>query len=192
MEELHYKVVFLGDHGVGKTSLLTRYDDEPFNEYEKSTVTATFKSKTLEYEGKNYIFDLLDTPGTEAFRSLTKIYMKNSHIIILVYDVTKKRSFLELQFWLDYILETYGQKMFLILIGNKSDLTGNINIKESDGAKFAKIIKAPFIQLSAKDNDIELKKFLDDTFKYFLKKVHKDKVDIEEDIDNKSDSFEFS
>ena len=75
------------------------------------------------------------------------------HIIVLVYDITNKTSFLDLQYWLDYILEKYGSNTFNVLIGNKSDLNNIKEIKESDGSKFAEIIKAKFAHVSAKTND---------------------------------------
>ena len=193
MEDKNYKVVFLGEHGVGKTSLINRYINKNFNNNELSTISSTYTCKTIEYEGKKYTFNLWDTAGTEAFRALTKLFLKDSNIIVLVYDITIKRTFLELQFWLDYILETFGQKLFLVLVGNKSDLNNLIKIKKSDGEKFGKIINAPFIQVSAKNGDIEWINFLDNVLKEYLKKTVSKKIDDNEyDYIEDDDSFQFS
>ena len=153
MDKKYIKVVFLGESGVGKTSLINRYINNSYKESEVSTFNASNFSKTIKYEGKEYTFDIWDTPGSDAFKSLTKIFLKESKIFVLVYDTTDKKSFLNLQYWLDYILEEFGSKSFIILIGNKSDLINKRQVKESDGSKFANLIKALFIQTSAKTND---------------------------------------
>ena len=95
--------------------------------------------------------------------------------------ITIKSSFLELQYWLDYISEKYPET-FLILVGNKHDLSNNRKIKEADGLKFAEIIKAKFTEISAKDgygwND-----FLDDAFKDYLKIIEEKEIEKDDDDD---------
>ena len=91
----------------------------------------------------------MDTSGYERYRALTKFYITDANIIVLVYDTTNRRSFLELDFWLDSVLEKLGPGVFLILVGNKSDLYENEEIREKDGKKFAEIIKAKFSLVSA-------------------------------------------
>ena len=120
MEENEIKVVFLGWSGVGKTNFINRFI---FNKY---------------------TFTIWDTTGAENFRTLTKLFLKNVQIFVLVYEISNKKSFLDLQYWLDYILEEYGSSTFNVLIGNKSDIVSDKKIKESEGAKFAEIIKAKF------------------------------------------------
>ena len=120
MEENEIKVVCLGSSGVGKTNLINRFI---FNKY---------------------TFTIWDTTGAENFRTLTKLFLKNVQIFVLVYEISNKKSFLNLQYWLDFILEEYGSSTFNVLIGNKSDIVSDKKIKESEGAKFAEIIKAKF------------------------------------------------
>ena len=169
MTNKEIKVAFLGVSGVGKTNLINRYVKGSYNEYENTTITSTYMSKTIIYGGKDYIFNIWDTSGSEKLRSLTKLFVKDAKIIVLVYDITFKESFLELQFWLDFILENVSQKILLVLVGNKKDLNNNIKIKESVGENFAKVIKASFAQVSAKNNDDNWKYFFDDILKDYIK-----------------------
>ena len=177
------KVVFLGEAGVGKTSLINRYFDKNFDEYENSTLSGTFVQKSIKYKDKEYSFDIWDPSGRQVYRSLNKIFLRDVNIIVLVYDITKKQSFLELQYWLDLILENY-QNAFLILVGNKNDLFLNREIKESDGKKFANVIHASFTETSAKNN-YKWKDFLDNTFNNYLKMV----VDSKNDKDSDDDDY---
>ena len=161
------KVVFLGESYVGKTSLINSYINNKFDEQQMSTITGSFLEKTIKYKDKDYSFNLWDTPGREIFRSLNKIFLKDVNIIVLVYDITKKQSFLELQYWLDYILD-YHPNSFLILVGNKDDLYIKREIKKSDGEKFANVIHSAFTETSAKDS-YRWKDFLDNVFNNYLK-----------------------
>ena len=161
------KVVFLGESYVGKTSLINRYINNKFDEQQMSTITGSFLEKTIKYKDKDYSFNLWDTSGREIFRSLNKIFLKDVNIIVLVYDITKKQSFLELQHWLDYILD-YHPNSFLILVGNKDDLYIKREIKKSDGEKFANVIHSAFTETSAKDS-YRWKDFLDNVFNNYLK-----------------------
>ena len=153
MEENEIKVVFLGSSGVGKTNLINRFISNKFNDIELATTAATYSQKNITYENKEYTFTIWDTTGAENFRPLTKLFLKNVQIFVLVYEISNKKSFLDLQYWLDYILEEYGSSTFNVLIGNKSDIVSDKKIKESEGAKFAEIIKAKFAHVSAKNND---------------------------------------
>ena len=132
-----------------------------------STMTGNFAKKTIKYKDKDYSFNIWDLSGRQNFRSLNKIYLKDVNIIVLVYDITKKQSFLELQYWLDLILESYPNT-FLILVGNKDDLYIEREIKKSDGEQFAKVIHSAFTETSAKDS-YRWKDFLDNTFTNYLK-----------------------
>ena len=166
MTESNIKVLFLGESGVGKSSLIVRYFDDKFEENIIPTKTTSFLTKKINNGGKEYNFDIYDTPGAQNLRPLTKIFMKDVKIIALVYDITVKSSFLELQYWLDLILENYPNT-FLILVGNKHDLSTNRKIKESVGLKFAEIIKAEFTEISAKDN-YGWTNFLDNAFNDYI------------------------
>ena len=180
------KVVFLGESYVGKTSLINRYINNKFDEQQMSTITGSFLEKTIKYKDKDYSFNLWDTPGREIFRSLNKIFLKDVNIIVLVYDITKKQSFLELQYWLDLILEDHPDA-YLILVGNKDDLFIERKIKKSDGEKFANVIHSAFTETSAKDSH-NWKAFLDNVFNNYLKMSVDSKKDNDKDFDDDNDN----
>ena len=173
------KVLFLGESGVGKSSLIDRYFNDKFNEKIMPTSSTFSTTKKIKNNGNEYNFDIFDTPGWKDLRDLTKTIMKDVKIAILVYDITVKSSFLELQYWLDLILESYPNT-FLILVGNKHDLSTNRKIKESVGLKFAEIIKAEFTEISAKDN-YGWKNFLDNAFNNYLAYIKKNEYEFEEE-----------
>ena len=151
---MNIKVAFLGEEGVGKTSLIKQYIIGTFNEHQAATNGASFCSKALEINNEKYIADIWDIAGNNKYRSLSKYFFVDADIIILVYDITKEESFLELDFWLDAILQTKGKKVPMILVGNKSDLSENAKVLEKDGRKLAQIIGAKFIYTSAKITDL--------------------------------------
>ena len=162
-----YKVVFLGSSGVGKTILINRYFNKNYQDEPGTSYSASFQVKKIEYNGKQYIFNIWDTPGSEKYRELVKIFLKDVNIIVLVYDITVKETFLDLQYWLDHILERYPDA-FLILVGNKSDLYLKRRIKESDGSKFAKVIHAAFSEIN-KDYVDDWILFLDNALLNYIK-----------------------
>ena len=181
MSDKEIKVIFLGESGVGKTCLIQKLISDDYKE-NNSTISATYYTKTIKYEGKDYKFNIWDTAGNEKFRNLTKLFLKDVQIFVLVYDITKKKTFLELQYWLDYILEQYGPNNFIILIGNKSDLN-NKEIKESKGAQFAEIIKAKFAQVSAKDS-VDFQQNFEYILMDYLRATKKPKqIDYYDDLD---------
>ena len=104
------KVVLLGESGVGKTSIISRFINNVFGENIISTTGASYAGKTMtfdEFEGKAIKFEIWDTAGQEQYRSLTKIFYKDAPAAILVYDITRKDSFLELKnYWYDQVKET--------------------------------------------------------------------------------------
>ena len=104
------KVVLLGESGVGKTSIISRLINNVFGENIISTTGASYAGKTMtfdEFEGKAIKFEIWDTAGQEQYRSLTKIFYKDAAAAILVYDITRKDSFLELKnYWYDQVKET--------------------------------------------------------------------------------------
>ena len=150
-EKDHIKIVFLGECDVGKTSLINRYITNSFDENVPHSTCASYASRKIEYDNKYYTLDIWDTSGIETLRSLTKFFVRDAKVIVLVYDITRKRTLLELDYWLDLILKELGSNIFLILVANKSDLYLNEEIREKDGIKFAETLNAKFILCSAKE-----------------------------------------
>ena len=112
------KTILIGDSGVGKTNLINIAAGKDFNINERSTVNASFFRKQLEVDGKIYNLYLWDTIGQEKLKSITKIFFKNSKIVVLVYDITNKQSFIGLNYWLKEVREVLGENIIIVLIIN--------------------------------------------------------------------------
>ena len=101
-----YKVVLIGETGVGKTSIISYFKDGKFNDSVESTISVSFVSKEMNFNGRNITLDIWDTAGQEKYRSLAKIFYSNSNVAILVYDVTNIKSFEEIKsYWYKQIQE---------------------------------------------------------------------------------------
>ena len=156
------KIILLGESGVGKTSIINVFQMDNFNENIVSTICCNFINKSIEIENKEYALEIWDTAGQEKFRSLNQLFIKDSKIIILVYDISNKSKFLELSYWYDFINERLNNKHIVLgLVGNKADLYEIEEVSEQEGRKYASEINAYFSLLSAKTS----KKGIDNFFK---------------------------
>ncbi|EGR33304.1 ras small monomeric gtpase, putative [Ichthyophthirius multifiliis] len=120
-----YKLVFIGDQSVGKTSIINRFIYDNFVGTQQPTVGIDFVAKTLHLDNKTIRLQLWDTAGQERFRSLIPSYIRDSDAAILTYDVTKAQSFQNLSKWIEYVKEERGNEVLTILLGNKIDLQEN-------------------------------------------------------------------
>ena len=183
MSDEEIKVILIGESGTGKTSLINATMGLKFKDTVESTTTNSFSSKTVTINNKEYVLNLWDTIGQEKFRSLTKIFIKDSKIVILVYDITRKASFNELNFWLKMIQDILGDEPVLGICGNKSDLFVKEQVKEEEVKKYSQEKNIPFKLTSAK-NPLSFNKFLEDLVKQYLEKRGveivgtKDKIDL--------------
>ena len=172
----HFKVVFLGENYVGKTVLIDSFFNGYFSDTNySSTCGLSCKTKTINHGNKNYSFDIWDTPGYERYRSLYKFFLKDANIIVLVYDIAKEYTFLELDYWINAILTQIGPEVSIILVGNKSDLFENEEIREEDAVKFAEILNAKFSLISVKENPFGWRYFLENSFIDYIKNFEKNK-----------------
>ena len=164
------RAVFLGLDGVGKTSILEKYlgienINDPY-----STILSNDYSKKIKFDDLDYTVRIIDTPGRERFINVLRVYIRNARIIFLVFDMTRKESFLHLDKLLEMISENINNnKVMFVLIGNKSDLLDKFEIKEKDAKKFAEILNAKFFLSSAKNSAISLKEFIDGVFQDYIK-----------------------
>lgn len=117
-----YKLVFLGDQSVGKTSIITRFMYDNFDRHYQATIGIDFLSKTMYLEDRTVRLQLWDTAGQERFRSLIPSYIRDSSVAVVVYDVTNRASFLNTNKWIEDVRAERGNDVVICLVGNKTDL----------------------------------------------------------------------
>ena len=122
-ESERIKIVLIGESGVGKTNLIQVAMGKPFQRDTESTISSSYFEGDIIINNKQYFYSLWDTAGQEAYRSLNKMFINGSKIVLVVFAINNKTSFEEVDFWVNYAKETLGkQKYVLALVGNKSDL----------------------------------------------------------------------
>ena len=154
------KVILVGDSGTGKTNRITVGAGHKFEEGTLSTTSCSYLQKKIKKNQKEYKVNLWDTVGQEKYRSLTRIFVKESNIVILVYDITNRVSFESLDYWKKIIEDILGNDITLGVIGNKIDLYLKEEVKEKEGKEYAESIGAQFKLASAKDNPTEICDFI--------------------------------
>ena len=153
-KEFLYKILLLGDSSVGKTCFLMRYTDNTFQEIHMSTIGLDYKLKNVQLDdGKMVKIQIWDTAGQDRFRSITKNYYKGAHGIILIYDITNKKSFENVRTWINQIKEEVSEKVSIILVGNKIDDEEHRVVATEDGEKIAKELGLMFFECSAKTGE---------------------------------------
>jgi len=148
--DLLYKLLIIGDSGVGKSCLLLRFSDDIFTDSFISTIGVDFKIRTLEINGQKVKLQIWDTAGQERFRTITSSYYRGAHGIIVVYDVTNQKSYDDIEKWLKEIDTFAGQHVQKLLVGNKCDLVNDRVIPVEQGKALADKLGIPFIETSAK------------------------------------------
>jgi len=144
------KYIIIGDSAVGKSNILTQYVYEKFSEEFQSTLGVEFAAKNAIIDNKIYRIQIWDTAGAENFRSITRAYYKNTVCAFIVYDITKRETFENVQVWLDDIKNQCPQTVLLVLVGNKLDLENERQISYEEGESFAQKNNMYFFETSAK------------------------------------------
>ena len=145
------KVILLGEPGVGKTNIISRFISNEFNDNSNPTLGSTFGEKRIEKENFIYNLKVWDTTGQEKYHSVTKLFIKGSHIVILVYSITNLKSFESLKFWNNYLKDELNRDNYVLaIVGNKTDLIDLEVVDENLAKNFAKINDAFFRLISAK------------------------------------------
>ena len=147
-----FKVLLLGNSDVGKSSIILRYVEQTWSDIFVPTIGVDFKVKTLQINKKNVKMQIWDTAGQERFRTVVSSYFKGSHGIFIIYDITNRESFKNLENWLGEIEKNASDKVLKILIGNKCDLEQEREIQFEEGQAFANRNGMQFIETSAKNN----------------------------------------
>ncbi|KAF8894786.1 ras family-domain-containing protein [Infundibulicybe gibba] len=146
-----FKVVFMGDSGVGKSNLLSRFTRNEFNLESRSTIGVEFATRNLEVDGKIIKAQIWDTAGQERYRAITSAYYRGAVGVILVYDITKRASYENVTRWLKEIREHADSNIVILLVGNKSDLKHMRAVPTDEAKAFAAENSMSFVETSALD-----------------------------------------
>jgi len=145
-----FKLLLIGDSGVGKSCLLLRFADQSYTESYISTIGVDFKIRTVELDGKTIKLQIWDTAGQERFRTITSSYYRGAHGIIVVYDVTDLESFNNVKQWLNEIDRYASENVCKLLVGNKVDMVSKKTVDTETAKEFADKMNMPFLETSAK------------------------------------------
>ena len=148
-----YKLIFLGDQTVGKSCLLNRFLNDTFIEDYQATIGLDFQSKNVQIDNQDIHLLLYDTAGQEKFRSLIPMYTRDANIILLVYDISNKDSFVNLSQWLKDLTNVNMDEVILCIVGNKIDLNDKRAVNAEEGKKFAEERGFIFQEISAKTGE---------------------------------------
>ena len=181
------KILTLGDTMVGKSSIVLRFSDNKFDENQFATIGIDFKTKYIKIGDSSVKVLIWDTAGQEKFRNIAKQYYKGANGVLLIYDVTNKKSFERIGYWLNELKENNQiNEIYSCLVGNKIDLEGRVISKE-EGQKFALDNDIKYFEVSAKTGDGIIELFNDIT-KGSIEKIFKANKDDNED---KKQIFDF-
>ncbi|KVI00556.1 ras-related protein RABH1b [Cynara cardunculus var. scolymus] len=145
-----YKLVFLGDQSVGKTSIITRFMYDKFDNTYQATIGIDFLSKTMYLEDRTVRLQLWDTAGQERFRSLIPSYIRDSSVAVIVFDVASRQSFMNTAKWIEEVRTERGSDVIIVLVGNKTDLVDKRQVSIEEGEAKARDFNVMFIETSAK------------------------------------------
>ena len=172
------KVVLLGESGVGKTNLIRVSMGKPFDKNENSTISSSYYENDIVINNKKYLYCLWDTAGQEVYRSLNKIFIKESKIIIIVFAINTEESFEQIDFWLNYTKEILGNDNYIVgLVGNKSDLYEDQAISEQTINKKAEEMQVKYKITSAATDAVGFKDFLDELLTDYINKYNPQEIE---------------
>jgi len=144
-----FKIVLIGDSGVGKSNLLSRFTKNEFNLESKTTIGVEFATKSIISENKVIKAQIWDTAGQERYRAITNAYYRGAVGALLVYDITKQSTFDNVEKWLKELREHAEPHIVVMLVGNKSDLKNLRAVKQEDASAFAEKHRLAFMETSA-------------------------------------------
>ena len=173
--DLIFKLVLIGDTGVGKTNILSRYINNEFSLATQSTVGVEFGSKIIKKNDKLIKLQIWDTAGQERYKSITSAYYKGSKGALVVYDISRKGTFENVDKWIEELKANGSEDVLIMLVGNKSDLEDKREVKTEDVIKKAEQFKVAFCETSALDGK-NIDHAFDNLINEIAKKVERDKV----------------
>ena len=189
-----YKIIFLGDQGVGKSSILNRFSHDKFEEEYQSTIGLDFHSKNETINGANIRLLLYDTAGQEKFKSLIPMYIRDANIIIVVYDITIKDSFTHTSHWVNETKDLKREDAIFVLVGNKIDLNDKRQVSSQEGQNYAKEKEFIFFEVSARTGQGIQELFNNNIFPEMVKKfkIVGDDDDLYKTNEQKTDNDEMN
>jgi len=162
-----FKVVLVGDSGVGKSNILSRFTRNEFNLQSKATIGVEFATRSISVDGKTLKAQIWDTAGQERYRAITSAYYRGAVGALLVYDITKGESFANLERWLKELRDHADDRIVILIVGNKSDLRHLREISEEEGKLFAEKSGVATVETSALDATN-----IDTAFQLLLTKIY--------------------
>ncbi|EDO44528.1 predicted protein [Nematostella vectensis] len=169
-----FKLLIIGDSGVGKSSLLLRFADNMFSGSYITTIGVDFKIRTINIDGEKVKLQIWDTAGQERFRTITSTYYRGTHGVIVVYDVTSADTFVNVKRWLHEIDQNCDD-VIRILVGNKDDCPSKKVVETADLQKFGEQMNIRVFETSAKEN-INVEEIFSSITKLVLEKKKADQV----------------
>ena len=151
--DLLFKLILIGDSCVGKSNILLKYLKNQFNKNSKTTVDVEFDTKNIIINNKRIKIQIWDTAGQERYRSITSAYYKGAKGALIVYDITRKNTFDNIDKWITDLKLNGDKNICIIILGNKSDLIDKREINKNDGIKKAEMYKTAFLETSALNGD---------------------------------------
>lgn len=178
-----FKLLLIGNSSVGKSSILLRFADNTFTDNFLPTIGVDFKIKTFELQQKIIKMQIWDTAGQERFKTITSSYYRGAHAVLIVYDITDRQSFVDVENWLIETEKHASDGIIRLLVGNKSDLESKRIVTSEEGRNFAVNNGLEFIETSSKNNvNIE------DAFLTVAKKIKEKVQKLEEKSQGKGGS----
>ena len=167
-----YKILLIGDSGVGKTSVILRFTKNIFQEEFLNSIGVDFKSKDLNIDGKKVKLQIWDTAGQERFRTITASYYRGAHAIAIAFDLTQRISYEHVKRWMNDINKFAKENVLKFLIGNKSDLINERKVYYEEARALASQMNSTYFEVSAK-KDENINEFFEAATKIYLIKFNK-------------------
>ena len=164
------KIILLGESGVGKTNLIQVALGNPFQKETDSTLISSYLESEIIIQNKKYVYALWDTAGQEVYRSLNKSFIKDSKIVILVFAINNRKSFEEIDYWMNSVKESLEENKYIMaLVANKSDLIEEQEVPDEEIMKKGEELNIKVKITSAAEDSVGFKMFLEELLKDFVK-----------------------
>ena len=188
-EDYKLKLVVVGDSGVGKTNLIKRFANNTFNSNSKATVGVEFLSKSFKINNRVFKIEIWDTAGQERYKSITAAYYKGAKGALVVYDITSKISFENIDKWMMEIKEKSSKDLKIMIIGNKSDLKDGRQVSNEEALRKAQDTGIALMETSALDST-NVKEAFHDLLKEMYIEISAKIAKVEESLDENKEALQ--